>query len=258
MKTAVSSQMNVAIERSVLDKVEAREFDDASAEDILRWGFDTFAPRIALSASFGSPEGMVLLHLMHSIAPRQTRVFTIDTGRMHQETYELMDRVRNRYGIAVELYFPRAERVQEMVRAHGLDLFYDSVELRQMCCGVRKVEPLGRALAELDAWITGLRPGQSVTRGDVRAVEIDELHGGRIKLNPLVRWSRQAVLDYVEKHHVAINPLHAQGYPTVGCLPCTRSIQPGEDERAGRWWWETAETRECGIHVGYEEKGSGI
>ncbi len=250
--------MSVAIDRSVLDKVFSRVFDDASAEDILRWGFDTFAPRIALSASFGSPEGMVLLDLMHAISPRRTRVFTLDTGRLRQETYELIDRVRNRYGIGVEVYFPRAESVQAMVRAHGVDLFYDSIALRQMCCGVRKVEPLERALSELDAWITGLRPGQSITRGDVRAVEVDALHGGRIKLNPLVRWSRRAVTEYVDKHHVPINPLHAQGYPTVGCAPCTRSIQPGEDERAGRWWWESPETRECGIHVGQEEKGSGI
>jgi phosphoadenosine phosphosulfate reductase len=250
--------MSVPIDRSVLDQVLSRVFDEASAEDILRWGFDTFAPRIALAASFGSPEGMVLLDLMHAVSPRHTRVFTIDTGRMHQETYELMDRVRNRYGIAVEVYFPRAEAVQAMVREHGMDLFYDSVELRKLCCGVRKVEPLERALAGLDAWITGLRPDQSITRADVRAVEVDHVHGGRIKLNPLVRWTRDAVLEYVERHHVPINPLHAQGYPTVGCVPCTRSIQDGEDERAGRWWWENPDTRECGIHVGYEEKGSGI
>src|SRR6185295_14870088 len=207
--------MNVAIDRSVLDNVLRRDFDDASAEDILRWGFETFAPRIALSASFGSPEGMVLLDIMHHIAPQHTRVFTIDTGRMHQETYELMDRVRNRYGIVVEVYFPRAEAVQEMVREHGLDLFYDSVALRQMCCGVRKVEPLERALAGLDAWITGLRPSQAITRADVRAVEVDTVHGGRIKLNPLVGWSREEVMEYVETHHVPVNTLHAQGYPTV-------------------------------------------
>ena len=250
--------MSVPIDRSVLDRVISRVFDDAPAEEILRWGFDTFAPRIALAASFGSPEGMVLLDLMHTLSARQTRVFAIDTGRMHQETYELMDRVRNRYGVTVEVYFPRAEAVQAMVREHGLDLFYDSVELRKRCCSVRKVEPLERALAGLDAWITGLRPDQSVTRADVHAVEVDHVHGGRIKLNPLARWTRQAVLDYVERHHVPINPLHAQGYPTVGCVPCTRSIQAGEDERAGRWWWENPDTRECGIHVGYEEKGSGI
>lgn len=250
--------MSVAIDRSVLDTVLSRTFDAASAEEILRWGMDTFAPRIALSASFGSPEGMVLLDMMHTIDPAKTRVFTIDTGRLHQETYDLMDRVRTRYEIEVEVFFPNPEAVQAMVRKHGLNLFYDAVELRRKCCGVRKVEPLERALAGLDAWIAGLRPDQSVTRSDVRAVEIDEVHGGRIKLNPLVGWTREQVMDYVERHHVPVNRLHAEGYPSVGCVPCTRSIQPGEDERAGRWWWENEDQRECGIHVGYEEKGSGI
>jgi len=250
--------MTVAIPRSVIDTVLSRTFDDKPAEEILRWGLDTFAPRIALSASFGSPEGMVLLDMMHNIDPARTRVFTIDTGRLHQETYDLMDRVRTRYEVQVEVYFPRPEAVQGMVREHGLNLFYDSVDLRRKCCGVRKVEPLERALADLDAWIAGLRPDQSVTRGDVRAVEIDEVHGGRIKLNPLVRWTREDVMAYVEHNHVPVNRLHDQGYPSVGCVPCTRSIQPGEDERAGRWWWENADQRECGIHVGYEEKGSGI
>jgi thioredoxin-dependent adenylylsulfate APS reductase len=250
--------MTVAISRSVIDRVLSRSFDDTPAEEILRWGLDTFAPRIALSASFGSPEGMVLLDMMHTIDPATTRVFTIDTGRLHQETYDLMDRVRTRYEVEVEVYFPQPAAVQAMVREHGLNLFYDSVDLRRKCCGVRKVEPLARALADLDAWIAGLRPDQGITRGDVRAVEIDEVHGGRIKLNPLVRWTREDVMAYVERNHVPVNRLHDQGYPSVGCVPCTRSIQPGEDERAGRWWWETADQRECGIHVGYEEKGSGI
>lgn len=250
--------MTVAIPRSVIDTVLSRSFDEAPAEEVLRWGLDTFAPRIALSASFGSPEGMVLLDMMHTIDPAKTRVFTIDTGRLHQETYDLMDRVRTRYEVEVEVYFPKPEAVQAMVREHGLNLFYDSVELRRKCCGVRKVEPLDRALSDLDAWIAGLRPDQGITRGDVRAVEIDEVHGGRIKLNPLVRWTREDVMAYVERNHVPVNRLHDQGYPSVGCVPCTRSIQPGEDERAGRWWWETADQRECGIHVGYEEKGSGI
>jgi thioredoxin-dependent adenylylsulfate APS reductase len=250
--------MTVSIPRSVIDTVLSRTFDDKPAEEILRWGLDTFAPRIALSASFGSPEGMVLLDMMHTIDPGRTRVFTVDTGRLHQETYDLMDRVRTRYELEVEVYFPRPEAVQAMVREHGLNLFYDSVELRRKCCGVRKVEPLERALADLDSWIAGLRPEQSVTRGDVRAVEIDEVHGGRIKLNPLVRWTREDVMAYVERNHVPVNRLHDEGYPSVGCVPCTRSIQPGEDERAGRWWWENADQRECGIHVGYEEKGSGI
>ena len=250
--------MSVEISRSVIDTVRSRSFDAAPAEEILRWGLDTFAPRIALSASFGSPECMVLLDMMHTIDPARTRVFTIDTGRLHQETYDLMDRVRTRYEVEVEVYFPRPEAVQAMVRQHGLNLFYDSVDLRRKCCGIRKVEPLDRAMVDLDAWIAGLRPDQSVTRGDVRAVEIDEVHGGRIKLNPLVGWTREDVMAYVERNHVPVNRLHDQGYPSVGCVPCTRSIQPGEDERAGRWWWENADQRECGIHVGYEEKGSGI
>jgi len=250
--------MNVAIDQSVHEQVLSRAFDTASPEEILRWGLDTFAPRIALSASFGSPEGLVLLDMMHKIDPARTRVFTIDTGRLPQETYDLMDRVRSRYEIEIELYFPRAEAVEAMVRQHGPNLFYDAVELRRKCCGIRKVEPLERAMAGLDAWIAGLRPDQGVTRGDVRAVEIDQVHGGRIKLNPLVGWSREDVLAYVERYHVPINRLHEEGYPSVGCAPCSRSIGPGEDERAGRWWWENADSRECGIHVGYEEKGSGI
>jgi len=250
--------MNAAIDRAVRDQISARTFDEAAPQDILRWGLDTFAPRIALSASFGSPEGLVLLDMLHKIDPARTRVFTIDTGRLPQETYDLMDRVRSRYEIEVEVYFPRAEAVEAMVRQHGPNLFYDSVELRRKCCGIRKVEPLDRALAGLDAWIAGLRPDQGVTRGDVRAVEVDAVHGGRIKLNPLVRWTREQVMAYVERFHVPVNRLHEEGYPSVGCAPCTRSIRPGEDERAGRWWWEAADSRECGIHVGYEEKGSGI
>jgi phosphoadenosine phosphosulfate reductase len=250
--------MSLSIPSSVLDEIRSNKFDDATADDILVWGLDTFAPRIALSASFGSPEGMVLLDKMCRLRPAKARVFTIDTGRLPQETYDLMDRVRNRYGVEIEVFFPLAASVESMVRQHGLNLFYDSIALRQKCCGVRKVEPLNRALGDLDAWIAGLRPDQSVTRTDVRAVEIDDVHGGRVKLNPLVRWNRRDVSAYLDEHHVPVNELHAKGYPTVGCLPCSRAVEPGEDERAGRWWWENPETRECGIHVAYEEKGSGI
>jgi thioredoxin-dependent adenylylsulfate APS reductase len=185
-------------------------------------------------------------------------VFTIDTGRLAQETYNLMDRVRDRYDTEVEVFFPKGDQVEAMVREHGLNLFYESVEKRQMCCGIRKVEPLERALRDLDAWITGLRPAQGVTREHVRAVEIDELHGGRVKLNPLAAWSRDQVVDYVQRNAVPVNALHAEGYPSVGCVSCTRAIQPGENERAGRWWWEQEDSRECGMHVQYEERGSGI
>jgi thioredoxin-dependent adenylylsulfate APS reductase len=239
-------------------KIQSGELESWSAEDLLRWGVERFAPRIALSASFGSPEGMVILDLMHRISPEKTRVFTIDTGRLPQETHSLIDRIRERYGLAVEVYFPEPARVESMVRFHGMNLFYESLAKRELCCAVRKVEPLRRALAGLDAWISGLRPAQSVTRRSVRAVEIDGAHGGRLKLNPLVGWSQSDVWSYVRSHALPVNALHARGYPTVGCAPCTRPVKEGEDERSGRWWWERAETRECGIHTGLEEDGSGI
>lgn len=243
---------------SVLEEIESGRLDRASAEDLIRWGFERFAPRIALSAGFGSPDGMVLLDLMHRIDPSKTRVFTLDTGRLPQETYNLMDRVRDRYEIEVEVYFPDLGRVQQMVRQQGMNLFYESEEKRKLCCAVRKVEPLERALAGLDAWISGLRPEQSVTRASVSTVEIDQVHDGRVKLNPLAGWSKDDVWAYVKKNAVPVNALHAQGYPSVGCAPCSRAIREGEDERAGRWWWERPENRECGIHTGYEEEGSGI
>jgi phosphoadenosine phosphosulfate reductase len=246
------------IPAKVMDEIHSGRLDALSPQELLSWGFERFTPRIALSASFGSPDGLVLLDMMHQLDPKRTRVFTIDTGRLPQETYSLIDRVRERYEVEVEVYFPDPERVQKMVRAHGMNLFYDSVEKRKLCCGVRKVEPLQRALADLDAWISGLRPEQSVTRADVRAVEIDEVHDGRIKLNPLAKWTKDDVWTYVRKHAVPVNVLHARGYPSVGCAPCSRAISEGEDERAGRWWWEQPESRECGIHTGYEERGSGI
>ncbi len=241
-----------------LEQVRSGAMDSWPAERVLEWGFEQFAPHIALSASFGSPEGLVIVDLMHRIDPERTRVFTIDTGRLPQETYNLMDRVRDRYKLEVEVYFPQPERVQAMVREHGLNLFYESVENRRLCCGIRKVEPLERALAGLDAWITGLRQEQGVTRADVRAVEIDQVHDDRFKLNPLARWTGADVWSYIKTHSVPVNALHAKGYPSVGCAPCSRAIRDGEDERAGRWWWEQAESRECGIHDGYEDQGSGI
>ena len=242
----------------ILAEIHSGTMDHWPADKVLAWGFERFGRRMALSASFGSPEGMVILDLMHRLDAEQTRVFSIDTGRLPQETYNLIDRVRDRYDLDVEIYFPAAERVEQMVREHGFNLFYESVEKRQYCCGVRKVEPLERALADLDAWITGLRPEHSRARADVRAVGVDELHGGRIKLNPLATWTRDDVDQYVREKSVPVNALHAQGYPSVGCASCTRAIRPGDDERSGRWWWEHDDSRECGIHVGYEVDGSGI
>lgn len=245
------------IESSLLETISSGVAESWSAEEILGWGIGNFAPSLSLSCSFGAPEGLVLLDLMHRIDPA-SRVFVLDTGRLPQATYDLIDRVRERYGKAVEVIFPRAEEVEAMTRQKGLNLFYESVENRQICCRIRKVEPLKRYLVGLDAWVSGLRRDQGVTRGDTPKLEIDRVHGGIVKLNPIADWSRERVLEYAREHELPLNRLHKEGYPSVGCAPCSRAIRPGEDPRAGRWWWENAETRECGIHVGEQDQGSGI
>jgi len=241
----------------VLKFISSGEAESLSAQEILTWGIKNFAPRIALSCSFGAPEGLVLLDMMHRIDPA-SRVFVLDTGRLPQATYDLIDRVRDRYDKPVEIVFPRAEDVEAMVRARGANLFYESVENRQLCCRIRKVEPLRRFLAGLDAWVAGLRRDQGVTRTETPKLELDAVHGGIVKLNPIADWTHEQVLDYVREHEVPTNRLNAQGYPSVGCDPCSRAIAAGEDPRAGRWWWEQPETRECGIHVDEEDQGSGI
>ena len=230
----------------------SEELESLSAEEILAWAFRAYHPRIALACSFQAEES-VLIDMMHRLRGSDFRIFTLDTGRLNQETYDCMDAIRERYGVRVEVFFPDAARVEEMARAHGLNLFYKSVDFRKLCCGIRKVEPLGRALENLDAWLTGLRREQAVTRGGVPKVEIDKDHGGIIKINPLADWSHEQVWDYVRKNNLPYNKLHDQGYPSIGCDPCTRPIKPGEDMRAGRWWWENPETKECGLHVHTEE-----
>ena len=245
------------IDPRILRFVESDEADTLGPQEILTWAIKNFHPSIALSCSFGAPEGVALLDMMHRIDPR-SRVFVLDTGRLPQATYDLIDRVRERYDKEVEVILPRAVDVQEMVQAKGMNLFYESIESRQLCCRLRKVEPLNRHLAGLDAWVSGLRRDQNITRVDTKKVEIDYVHGGIIKLNPIADWTRDDVLGYVKAHNVPINRLHAEGYPSVGCEPCSRAVRVGDDERSGRWWWEQPETRECGIHVGEEEQGSGI
>jgi phosphoadenosine phosphosulfate reductase len=221
-----------------------------SAQDVLRLVLERFGGKVALSSSFGA-EDMVLIDMLMAIDPRG-RVFTLDTGRLPQETYNLMDATRERYGVSIEVFFPRADAVQAMVAEHGMNLFYHSVENRNLCCGVRKMEPLRRALAGLDAWITGLRREQSITRTAVHKIEWDETNT-IVKVNPLVDWSYEEVWQYIREHNVPYNALHDRGYPSIGCAPCTRAVQPGEHERAGRWWWEHPETKECGLHVASRE-----
>jgi phosphoadenosine phosphosulfate reductase len=229
------------------------DFENLTTVDMVTWALERFGPRIALACSFQAEES-VLIDLMHRVRGADFRVFTLDTGRLNQETYDCMDAIRERYGIQIEVFFPDSNGVEKMVRENGLNLFYNSVELRKLCCGVRKVEPLNRALKGLDAWMTGLRREQAVTRADVRRIELDEDHGNIIKINPLVDWSYGDVWDYIRRKSVPYNRLHKQGYPSIGCAPCTRAVKPGEDLRAGRWWWENPNAKECGLHVNLQAK----
>ncbi|HWS73993.1 MAG TPA: phosphoadenylyl-sulfate reductase [Quisquiliibacterium sp.] len=205
-------------------------------------------PSAAFATSFGA-EDMVLLDLIDRLG-LAVDAFTLDTGRLHDETYALMARARERYPrTPVRVLFPDAGRIEAWVAEHGINGFRDSVELRKGCCGIRKLEPLARALKERELWITGLRREQSPTRAAVAVLERDEANG-LMKLNPLADWSSADVLSYVATRRVPVNALHALGYPSIGCAPCTRAVASGEDERAGRWWWEQPLQRECGLHVG--------
>jgi len=251
----VAENSGYRLNNDMLEYIQSGAAESLSAREILIWGLDNFADKIALSCSFGAPEGLVLLDMMHRIDPA-SRVFVLDTGRLPQATYDLIDRVRDRYDKPVEVVFPEAERVQSMVRNDGLNLFYSSVEKRELCCRIRKVEPLNRFLSTLDAWVTGLRRDQTSAREKTAKIEIDSAHAGIVKFNPIADWSREQALDYVREHELPINRLHTEGYPSVGCDPCSRAIGPDDDLRAGRWWWENSELKECGIHL--EEKGSGI
>lgn len=224
----------------------ADELRDAPAERILAWAERRFGARAAIASSFGA-EDVALIHLAREHAP-SLRLFTLDTGRLHPETYELIDVVRRRYGVEVETYFPQRERVEALESAKGYFSFKQSIEARKECCGIRKVEPLKRALAGREAWVTGMRREQSPTRTGVEALEWDA-GNGLVKLNPLTKWSAREVWAFIRDNGVPYNVLHDRGYPSIGCAPCTRAVKPYEDERAGRWWWESPDNRECGLHV---------
>jgi phosphoadenosine phosphosulfate reductase len=227
---------------------ELPELAELEAEDVIRWAFQAFPrERVAVCTSF-QVEGMAILDIAWRI-DRHVRVFTIDTGRLPQATYDMIDRVRARYGIAVEVFVPEAPYVELLTAGYGPNLFYQSVALREACCEARKVRPLARALRGLDAWMTGLRRSQSSSRMGIRKIEIDAAHGGIIKLSPLADWTDADVWRYVREHDVPTHGLYAEGYTSIGCAPCTRPTQEGEHPRAGRWWWESdAVPKECGIH----------
>jgi thioredoxin-dependent adenylylsulfate APS reductase len=224
----------------------AADFEERSPEDLLHWALHQFDDRLALATSFQA-DGMAILDMAWRIDPN-IRVITVDSGRLPQETYELIDQVRLRYGIAIEIFSPQAAELETFVGEHGPNPFYRSLELRVRCCEIRKVTPLTRALSGFDAWISGQRRDQSTTRRSIRTVELDRAHGGLLKLNPLARWSENQVWDYVRANDVPYHALYDRGFTSIGCAPCTRAIRPGEDPRAGRWWWETNMPKECGIH----------
>jgi thioredoxin-dependent adenylylsulfate APS reductase len=221
----------------------------ASASEILAWAIETYGASFAIATSF-QKEGMVIVDLAARIAPG-VRVFTLDTYRLPAETNRMIETVRERYGIDTEIVLPDAAEVREMVSIRGENLFYESVEARRLCCDLRKVRPLERKLATLRAWATGIRRDQSEIRAETPKLEVSATP---IKVNPLADWTAAQVEEYTQVNNVPLHPLYARGYASIGCAPCTRAIEPGEDQRAGRWWWEHDAKKECGIHFGPDGK----
>jgi phosphoadenosine phosphosulfate reductase len=235
--------------RDLFESVAAT-LDGASPYETLHYALRTFGDSVRIACSLGV-EDMVVLHETARAAKAldlTPRVFLLDTGRLHQETHDLLDRARRTYDLALEIYVPEALAIESLVRKKGPNSFYTSIENRQECCAVRKLGPLARALEGARAWVTGLRREQAQSRADVRAVELDETNGGILKLNPLAHFTHDDVWSFVREQRVPTHALHAQGFPSIGCAPCTRPVQPGEDLRGGRWWWEQEEHRECGLH----------
>jgi len=240
------SEEPVTIPAEPLDGLRER-FRGAPPEEVLRWALSEFHPRIALASSF-SREDIALVAMMAAIR-HDVRVFALDTGRLHEETYQVAEEVRERLGVRIEWHFPDRAAVETLEMGKGLYSFRESLENRHECCRIRKVEPLSRALSGLRAWVTGQRREQGLTRADLQVIEIDEAHGGILKLNPLADWTGEQVEAFHREHGLPCNRLHYEGYPSIGCAPCTRAVAPGEDPRSGRWWWERPEHKECGLHA---------
>ena len=218
----------------------------SAPQEVLKWALEEFGNEVSLACSFGA-EDVVLVDMLAKLTPN-ARIFVLDTGRLHQETYDVMDLCRARYGVRFEIYTPDTSDLQALISEKGPNSFYASIGNRKECCQIRKVEPLKRALMGHRAWITGLRRQQAVTRHRLPKIDIDLENGGIKKLSPLADWTEHQVWDYIKANHVPYNALHDAGFPSIGCAPCTRAVQPGEDVRAGRWWWESPEHKECGLH----------
>ncbi len=221
-------------------------FANADATQILEYFIKEYGRDAALSSSLGA-EDQVLTDMILKI-DKNANIFTLDTGRLHPETYNVMDATNLKYGVKIEVFFPLNNDIQELYQTQGVNGHYESIENRKRCCGIRKIEPLKRALKPLKVWITGLRASQSVTRTDMPIIELDE-NFGVIKVNPIINWSEDDVWNYIKDNSVPYNKLHDQGYPSIGCAPCTRPVEKGQDIRSGRWWWENPEHKECGLHA---------
>ncbi len=232
--------------RFTQEQVDELNSKISTAKEALQWASDNLHPKVGKASSFGA-EDAAMIEMMVKINPK-FRFFTLDTGRLPQETYDIIDIVRKKYNITIEVLFPDAKDVQDMVNEKGMNLFYDSVENRKLCCEIRKVRPMNKLLSTLDGWITGLRRDQTENRKDTQNFQIDHGHGGILKINPIIHWTWDDVWDYIKKHNLPYNSLLDKGFPSIGCEPCTRAIKPGEDLRAGRWWWEQG-NKECGLHI---------
>jgi phosphoadenosine phosphosulfate reductase len=227
-------------------KEYCNRFRGATPREVLEFFLSEYKGQIAFATSLGL-EDQVLTHMITSISP-DTKIFTLDTGRLFPETYDLIDKTNSRFKIKLDIYFPDTGHVENMVKEKGINLFYESIENRKLCCEIRKIEPLHRAMKGLKMWITGLRKEQSTTRENGKLIEVDENNNGLLKLNPLINWSEKMVWDYIKEHNIPFNELHKKGFPSIGCQPCTRAVKPGEDIRSGRWWWELEGHKECGLH----------
>lgn len=228
-----------------------KKFESADTLSVLDYFLNIYKDKIALASSL-SIEDQVLTHMILSIS-NEAKIFTIDTGRLPAETYNLINKTNLQYKIKMDVYFPNNNSVEEMVKTKGINLFYESVEYRKECCNVRKIEPLKSALSGLEAWICGLRSEQSVTRSNMKLIEFDSANN-LLKINPLINWTEEMVWDYIKKNNVPYNSLYKKNYKSIGCQPCTRIVTTGADIRSGRWWWENPETKECGLHIQQENK----
>ncbi|MBN2480622.1 MAG: phosphoadenylyl-sulfate reductase [Bacteroidales bacterium] len=224
----------------------------ASPEETIKFFTGTFGRELCLSSSMGA-EDQVLTDMLVQ-ADHGIRIITLDTGRLFPETLNLIDETNRHYQIRIEVVFPDYRNVEKMVREKGINLFYESIENRKLCCNLRKVEPLNRALDGMKAWITGIRKDQTLDRFHTRVVELDEGFN-LVKINPLYRWTEKMVWEYIRTNKIPYNKLYDQGYRSIGCQPCTRPVKKDEDPRAGRWWWEDQGHKECGLHVKDDNTG---